>query len=193
MDGIKKNFPIFKKLNNSKSLIFKNSLINPKPPAFNYINRVENINLFNSNDKFLNGLWKQEKYSNNKIQIRLNKNNRYNNLNNNFNLPNKNILPNINQNLSIKNDQKFQINSNKNSAVNQISLLNQMNNKLKNFNKSLNNIINNFNNNNLTNINNNNRLKNNGINLIKILLNLKIIKSINEINIVHYPLQNRIL
>ena len=96
MDGIKKIFPIPKKLNKSKSLIFKNNSINPKPPAFNYINRVENINLFNSNDKFLNGLWKQEKYSNNNAQIRLNENNKYNNLNNNFNLPNKNILSNIN-------------------------------------------------------------------------------------------------
>ena len=59
MDGIKKNSPISKTLNKSKSLIFKNNLINIKQPSFNYINRVENINLFNPNDKFLNGLWKR--------------------------------------------------------------------------------------------------------------------------------------
>ena len=167
MNEIKKNYPFSKKLNKSKSLIFDNNLINSKKPVFNYINKVENINLFNSNDKLLKAPWKRDENSNNRVQVRLNENNRYNNLNNKFNLPNKNILPKINLNLPFKNEQKFQINSNKNSAVNQIFLMNKITNKLKGINnslKELNNIINDINNNNFTNINNNNPLKNNAIN-----------------------------
>ena len=167
MNEIKKNYPFSKKLNKSKSLIFDNNLINSKKPVFNYINKVENINLFNSNDKLLKAPWKRDENSNNRVQVRLNENNRYNNLNNKFNLPNKNILPKINLNLPFKNEQKFQINSNKNSAVNQIFLMNKITNKLKGINnslKKLNNIINDINNNNFTNINNNNPLKNNAIN-----------------------------
>ena len=168
MNEIKKNYPFSKKLNKSKSLIFDNNLINSKKPVFNYINKVENINLFNSNDKLLKAPWKRDENSNNRVQVRLNENNRYNNLNNKFNLPNKNILPKINLNLPFKNEQKFQINSNKNSAVNQIFLMNKITNKLKGISnslKELNNIINDINNNNFTNINNNNNpLKNNAIN-----------------------------
>ena len=137
MNEIKKNYPFSKKLNKSKSLIFDNNLINSKKPVFNYINKVENINLFNSNDKLLKAPWKRDENSNNRVQVRLNENNRYNNLNNKFNLPNKNILPKINLNLPFKNEQKFQINSNKNSAVNQIFLMNKITNKLKGVSNSL--------------------------------------------------------
>ena len=58
---MKKNYPFSKKLNKSKSLIFDNNLINSKKPVFNYINKVENINLFNSNDKLLKALGKETK------------------------------------------------------------------------------------------------------------------------------------
>ena len=60
MNEIKKNYPFSKKLNKSKSLIFDNNLINSKKPVFNYINKVENINLFNSNDKLLKAPWKMK-------------------------------------------------------------------------------------------------------------------------------------